>query len=75
MYNVMISIQRQSQRKESTSRNLNIPSGDDEERHFVTFKNAIHNEDITVMSISPKKQIIFIKLKLQEYRKNRQANK
>lgn len=41
---------RQMQRKESTSRNLNITSGDDEERHFVTFKNAIHNEDITVMN-------------------------
>lgn len=38
------------QRKESMSRNLNITSGEDEERDFITFKDAIHNEDITVMN-------------------------
>lgn len=41
---------RQMQRKESMSCNLNIISGEDEERHFITSKDAIHNEDITVMN-------------------------
>lgn len=41
---------RQMQRKENPSPNLNIASGEDEERHFITFKDAIHNEVITVMN-------------------------
>ena len=41
---------RQMQRKEGTSHNLNITSGEDEERQFITFKDASHNEDITVMN-------------------------
>lgn len=41
---------RQMQRKEGTGHNLSITAGGDEEKHFITFEEAISSEGITVLN-------------------------
>ena len=56
---------KQKQRNESSSHNLDITSGENEERLFTVLPDAIHNEEENLCT--KQESTIVIRMKLQEF--------